>query len=53
MAPFFEIGQIVTVGFFFFPMIYPLMGALEKVIYIFYSEAALKSLRASMHSYTH
>jgi len=52
MAPFFEIGQFVTVGFFLFFLLFSLMGVFEKVVYIHYSEAALRIIRSSMHNYT-
>lgn len=37
MSPFFEIGQIVTfLYFFFFIILFPLIGFIEKMVYCLY-----------------
>jgi len=39
MSPFFEIGQLVTVLFFFcFVVFFPLIGLIEKIMYHLYIE---------------
>lgn len=53
MSPFFEIGQAVTfLFFFFFLVIFPLIGVMEKLVYHLYLNKNLhKENRLSSHVY--